>query len=117
MNFKIDENLPIEVAERLRQEGYDALSVVEQYLSGSPDSDLAYICQQEKRALITLDTDFANIRAYPPSHFFGLIVFRLHWQDKLHILKVLEELIPQLANEVLQQHLWIVEETRIRIRS
>lgn len=116
MKFKIDENLPVEVAERLRQEGYDALSVYEQYLGGSPDSDLASICQEEKRAIITLDTDFANIRTYSPKQFFGLIVLRLRRQDKFHVLKILERLIPKLASEAIEHHLWIVEETRIRIR-
>ncbi|OQX62348.1 MAG: hypothetical protein B5M51_06280 [Anaerolinea sp. 4484_236] len=116
MKFKIDENLPIEVAERLRQEGHDALTVIEQYLNGASDSDLASICQEEKRIIITLDTDFANIRIYPPSQFLGLIVLRLQWQDKFHVLKILERLIPKLDNEMLKHHLWIVEETRIRIR-
>lgn len=66
MMFKIDENLPVEAAEILRQAGYDASTVVEQRLGGKPDSDIASVCQQEGRALITLDTDFGDIRAYPP---------------------------------------------------
>jgi len=60
MKFKVDENLPIEVADSLRQAGYDAASVPEQRLEGSPDPDIAYVCQQEGRALITLDTDFIS---------------------------------------------------------
>jgi len=78
MEFKVDENLPVEVADLLRQVGYDAVTVFEQHLEGSPDSDIASICQQEGRALITLDTDFADISAYPPAQFPGLIVLRLH---------------------------------------
>jgi hypothetical protein len=30
MRFKVDDNLPIEVAEALRQEGHDAATVLEQ---------------------------------------------------------------------------------------
>jgi predicted nuclease of predicted toxin-antitoxin system len=30
MNFKVDENLPVEVAELLKQAGYDAVTVSEQ---------------------------------------------------------------------------------------
>ena len=54
MKFKIDENLSIEVAELLRQTGYDAATVLEQELSGSSDTDLASLCQEEK-------TCFCNI--------------------------------------------------------
>jgi len=116
MKFKVDENLPIEVADSLRQAGYDAASVPEQRLEGSPDPDIAYVCQQEGRALITLDTDFADIRAYPPEQFPGLIVLRLRRQDKLHVLETLGRLTPVLSSEPLEHLLWIVDETHIRIR-
>jgi len=116
MEFKVDENLPVEVADLLRQVGYDAVTVFEQHLEGSPDSDIASVCQEEGRALITLDTDFADIRAYPPAQFPGLIVLRLHRQDKPHVLKVIERLIPLLSSEPLEHLLWIVEETRLRVR-
>ena len=116
MEFKVDENLPVEVADLLRQVGYDAVTVFEQHLEGSPDSDMASVCQEEGRALITLDTDFADIRAYPPAQFPGLIVLRLHRQDKPHVLEVIGRLIPLLSSEPLEHLLWIVEETRLRIR-
>jgi predicted nuclease of predicted toxin-antitoxin system len=116
MEFKVDENLPVEVADLLRQVGYDAVTVFEQHLEGSPDSDIASVCHEEGRALITLDTDFADIRAYPPAQFPGLIVLRLHRQDKPHVLEVIGRLIPPLSSEPLEHLLWIVEETRLRIR-
>jgi len=116
MEFKVDENLPIEIADSLHQAGYDAVTVFEQHLEGSPDSDIASACQAEGRALITLDIDFADIRAYPPAQFPGLIVLRLHRQDKPHVLGVIERLIPLLSSEPLEHLLWIVEETRLRIR-
>ncbi len=34
MRFKVDENLPVEVAELLRDHQYDAMTVVEQRLAG-----------------------------------------------------------------------------------
>ena len=117
MRFKIDENLPVEVADLLRQVGYNAATVIEQDLGGSPDSDVASVCQDEGRILLTLDTDFADIRTYPPAQFPGLIVLRLHEQDKPHILDTIVRLIPLLPSEPLENLLWIVEETRLRIRS
>ena len=116
MDFKIDENLPVEIAELLQQSGHDAITVTSQQLGGKPDSSIATVCQQEHRSLITIDTDFADIRIYPPKEFPGLIVMRLKQQDKKHVVEVIQRLIPMLFNEPLNQHLWIVEENRLRIR-
>ena len=117
MDFKIDENLPIDVANLLRQAGYDAITVLEERLGGPSDLDLAAVCQAEQRTLITLDTGFADIRAYPPAQFPGLIVLRVHRQDKPYVLGVVERLVPMFSKESVEHRLWIVEETRVRIRS
>jgi predicted nuclease of predicted toxin-antitoxin system len=116
VTFKIDENLPVEVAELLQQSGHEAATVAEQHLSGGADADIAAVCQREGLALVTLDLDFADIRTYPPEQFSGLIVFRLKRQDKPHVLKVARRLVQALSNDPLQGRLWIVEEGRIRIR-
>jgi len=116
MNFKIDENLPVEAAELLRHAGHDATTVLEQGLAGSADVNLASVCQKETRALITLDVDFADIQAYPPAQFSGLIVLRLRRQDKPYVLQTLTRLIQMFSAEELERHLWIVEEEQVRVR-
>jgi predicted nuclease of predicted toxin-antitoxin system len=78
LKFKIDENLAVEVAEILADAGHDAITVPQQQLGGRPDPDIAAVCRQEDRAIVSLDLDFADIRAYPPDHYPGLIVLRLH---------------------------------------
>jgi predicted nuclease of predicted toxin-antitoxin system len=116
MRFKVDENLPIELAERLRRAEHDAATVLDQQLEGTSDSNLAHACQQEERILITLDLDFADIRAYPPQEYPGLIVLRLEQQDRLHVLQVFERLLNALEVGTAERSLWIVDEHRIRIR-
>lgn len=116
MKFKIDENLPIEVAQLLRGASHDAATVGEQHMSGRPDWSIAEVVRGEHRALITLDVDFADMRRYPPSEHHGLVVLRLARQDKPYLLDVVGRLIPFLASEVLGGRLWIVDERRIRIR-
>lgn len=115
MKFKVDENLPVEVVKLLEDNGHNAVTVLEQNLGGEPDSRIAEVCQKEKRALITLDTDFSDIRTYSPDEFYGLIVLRLKKQDKLYVLSAVSRLINILLREPLQRHLWIVEERRVRI--
>src|SRR5262245_47421523 len=116
MNFKIDENLPSELALALRAAGHEALTVVDQGLGGHPDVHVAEICKREQRALVTLDVDFANVQAFPPAEYSGLIVLRVQRQDKPHVLAVFERIMPLLATEPLVRKLWIVDEHRVRLR-
>lgn len=115
MKFKIDENLPVEVANIFTENGYDAITVFKENLAGAPDSNISIVCQREKRTLVTFDTDFANIRMYPPQDYHGLIVLRLKNQDKSNVLTIIKRLISLLTDEQLEYHLWLVDEKRIRI--
>src|SRR5713226_9437424 len=105
MRFKIDENLPVEAAELLRQEGHDAITVLGQALGGRDDADIASVCREEDRALVTLDMDFADIRTYPPAQYAGLVVLRLRQQDKPHVLEILPRAIHLLRTERLDRRL------------
>ena len=116
MRFKVDENLPIDVADLLTSAGHNALTVFDQRLVGEADNRILDICQEEERTLITLDIDFSDMRSYPPEKYFGLIVLRLHRQDKGHVLETIRRIIPLLEEEKIERHLWIVEENRIRVR-
>ncbi len=116
MRFKVDENLPQEVAELLQKEGHDAATVLQQGIGGTQDATLWAICQEEGRVLMTLDLDFADIRVYPPGESSGLIVLRMKQQDKASALAIVERLIPFLDQEPLARHLWIVDDQHIRIR-
>ena len=64
--FKIDESLHSEMAPFLRSQGHDAVTVWDEGLRGSSDTNLAKAYRAEGRTLVTLDLDFADIRAYPP---------------------------------------------------
>lgn len=61
MKFKIDENLPEELSQLLRDAGWDSATVVEQQLSGADDPRIADVCAAEQRILITFDRGFSNI--------------------------------------------------------
>ena len=116
MKVKVDENLPREVADLLREAGHDAVTVGAEGLSGRPDRTIASLVRREDRVLLTLDLDFSDIRAYPPEQYAGLVVLRLNRQDKPRVLQVIARLIPVFAVEEPKGHLWIVEEDRVRIR-
>jgi len=116
VNFKVDENLPIEIAELLIAGGHSAVTVFEQEISGYGDSKVIDICVQENRALVTLDLDFSDVRKYPPQNFPGIIVLRGPDQSKGSLIELARQIIFALLKEPLQGHLWIVEPGRVRIR-
>jgi hypothetical protein len=89
MKFKVDENLPEEVA-----------------------------CRAEGRAIITLDLGFANVVAYPPEGLPGIVVLRPARQSKPLVLELVERVVlPFLDKHTLAGRLWIAGGTRIRIHS
>ena len=76
MKIKLDENLPADLAIRLRQAGHDVVDVVEEGLGGEDDPPVLQAASHEGRILMTFDLDFADIRHYPPGSHAGIIVFR-----------------------------------------
>ena len=76
MRIKVDEDLPLAVAEVLRGRGYAATTVLEEDLRGAQDSALWAVIQREEKFLITADKGFADIRAYPPGTHAGVLLLR-----------------------------------------
>jgi predicted nuclease of predicted toxin-antitoxin system len=116
MRFKVDENLPIELADLLINLGHDARTVNDEHLQGVDDPHLLKTCDEEKRILVTLDIDFSDIRAYPPTDHEGIIVLRVGNQSKPHVLEVFGRVVPLFAQERIQGRLWVAEENIVRIR-
>lgn len=116
MKFKIDENLPVEAAEILRDAGFPADTIAEEDLSGSDDEPVAGRSRSDGRILVTLDLDFANIQAYPPGTHSGMIVLRLKRQDKATVLAYVQRLAAALPDRSPAGELWIVGGSRIRFR-
>ncbi len=116
MKFKIDENLPAEAADTLKNAGFDAHTVGDETLSGADDETVASTSRSEGRILVTLDLDFANIRAYPPGEHAGIVVLRVKHQDKSTVLAHLRRLATALAYRDPTGELWILDANRVRFR-
>jgi predicted nuclease of predicted toxin-antitoxin system len=116
MRFKVDENLPVEIADLLRSAGQLVETIEEEGLRGVDGDVLMMQLQREGRALVTLDLDFSDIRAYPPQAYHGIIILRTKRQDKATLLTLVQQFIPLLQVGPLAGNLWIVEADRVRIR-
>lgn len=73
-------------------------------------------CQSESRILISLDLDFANLRAYPPNQHSGIVVIRTRSQEKPALVSLIRRLTLALEKRTPEHELWIVEQDRIRFR-
>jgi len=76
MQIKVDEDLPRRVVALLRENGYQADTVVEQGMAGWPDAEIWRKIQAEGRFLLTADKGFADIRVYPPGTHSGVMLLR-----------------------------------------
>ena len=116
MRSKIDENLPVEAAAMLREAGWDSSTVHDEELSGAEDARISAACRTEKRALFTLDGDFADIQTYPPADYLAIVVLRPRHPNREAVLHLLGRALRVLQQEWIPHRLWIVEPNRIRVR-
>lgn len=116
MRFKIDENLPVELAARLQAAGYEVDTVLQEGLSGQSDEVLFSYCQQEQRVLLTMDRGFGDMRRYGLGRHAGIIVLRPVRQDRHAFVALLEQVLPLLKTHEVGGSIWIVEWGRVRIR-
>jgi predicted nuclease of predicted toxin-antitoxin system len=76
MKFKLDENLPQELAEDLVRLGHDADTVVSEGLVGADDTTVIRAAQASGRILMTLDKGIASLLQYPVHEHAGVVLFR-----------------------------------------
>jgi predicted nuclease of predicted toxin-antitoxin system len=116
VRIKFDENMPGRAVKMAEGRGHDVRTVVSQDLGGAEDEVIAQVVMSENRVLCTLDTDFGDIRAYPPENFEGVIVLRPKNQDAATVTDLLERALSVIEDEYVVGKLWIVEPERIRKR-
>jgi predicted nuclease of predicted toxin-antitoxin system len=116
VRFKADENLPASAVAALRAAGHDVHTVLEEALGGAPDPDVLAACRREGRALVTLDKDLTDVRAYPPAEFPGIVVLRPGSQEAPAIVALVRRVALLLDTEPLAGTLWIADARRVRIR-
>jgi len=116
MKLKLDENLGQRGRDVLSAAGHDVATVASQSLEKAEDAKLIECCRREKRALVSLDLDFANPLHFRPSDFPGIAVLRLPRKPShTHLLQLVRTLAAGLEREKLDGKLWIVEAGRIRV--
>jgi Domain of unknown function (DUF5615) len=118
MRFLIDADLPRRLAQVIARFGHHSSDVRDIGLGHAPDDQIAQYARQQRICLITGDWGFADIRAYPPKEYAGIVVIGLpEGADGAQILAIAETLLSQSSLvERLPGRLAIVERGRVRLR-
>jgi predicted nuclease of predicted toxin-antitoxin system len=116
MKFKLDEHLPAELADDLRRAGHDAVTVVDQGLSGTNDQVLMRVVQAESRVMLTMDKGIANVNAYPPGSYAGIVLFRPHQTGRGAVLQFVRQHMPAVLKLITAGALIVVSDRGIRVR-
>lgn len=69
--------MPRLLAERLGQQGHEALRVSDAGLAGADDRDILDFARSRKAILISADLDFANTLSFPLGSHSGIVVLRI----------------------------------------
>ena len=76
MKIKLDQNFSQYLREALTELKHDVDTVYHEGLSGADDATVVKVAFSQNRILFTLDTDFLNLKTYPPGSHSGIVVFR-----------------------------------------
>jgi len=112
MRFLIDENVRLEIAEFLRNEGHDIKTIP----SGIENSEVIRLAQKEQRILLTHDIHFSNILLYPPKQYSGIIRIKIHPPLVDKIVSALKYLLSKTSPEEFDKKLFVLEKDNFRIR-
>lgn len=93
LKIAVDEDLPRQAVQVLRERGYDAVSIIQLGLGGWKDAQLWIAIQKDERFLVTADKGFGDIRTYPPGKHFGILLLRPDEDGIRPLLELLEQVL------------------------
>lgn len=115
MNLLANENIPFLTIKKLREHGYDVLSIGEN-MSGITDNEVLSLAKQQHRIIITFDRDYGELiflkkLPCPPA------VIYLHFipQNPVEAFEVIDEVLKNPDSDVLN-HFVTVNRQYIRRR-
>jgi predicted nuclease of predicted toxin-antitoxin system len=116
MKIKLDENIPVQLADILATLGHQTDTVADEKLIGQPDPTIWLAAQDSERFLITQDLDFSDIRAFVPGSHHGVLLVRLGHPSRRGLLKRLKNLFEAEDVESWARCFVVVTDHKLRLR-
>ncbi|MCL1493212.1 MAG: DUF5615 family PIN-like protein [Pseudanabaena sp. Salubria-1] len=116
MKFLGDMGISPRTIALLREQGYDAIHLIEEKLEKMTDPNILEKARQEERILLTVDLDFAQLLAISGESIPSVILFRLGNVSRevvnRHLLAIINDYATELTNGVIIS----VSDVSIRLR-
>jgi predicted nuclease of predicted toxin-antitoxin system len=107
------------IMQTLRETGHEVVRLREQLPIESPDAVVIAKAQQLDAILLSLNGDFADIVAYPPADYQGIIALQVRNHPEIipQLMQRLQDYLSSHANRAYYRgKLLVVEVHRIRVR-
>jgi len=116
MRFLADMGVARDVVRWLREQGHDAVHLLDLGLERLPDREIFAKAAAERRILLTFDLDFGEIAAMTRDGQAIVLLFRLSSARYEHVRARLARCLAQIESRLAPGIVVIVEETRFRVR-
>jgi predicted nuclease of predicted toxin-antitoxin system len=115
LKFKLDENLPATLVDRLTAAGHDVDTVPAEQIAGKDDATVWDAAQKADRFLLTKDLDFSDIRCFAPGTHRGLMLIRLHTPSRRRLIDRIDEVFRTEAVDTWTGCFVVVTERKVRV--
>jgi len=112
----LDQNIRIEVADALREDGYQVIHASEANLARRDDEEIFRYASARKLTIVTFDVDFAELAYWVRRPHHGVIRLKIEPQIPSRILPILRRFLTTHSQGDLENALVILAENKVRIR-
>lgn len=117
MRFLLDENQSPVIANMLADAGHDAVHVRDIGLSGASDAEVMQRAEQERRVVLSGDTDFGELLARTNASSPSILLLRRQRQRRAaEIAQLILANLDGLHDDLDAGAIAVLEEQRVRIR-
>lgn len=117
MRLLLDNNLSSHLLPLLEDAGHDVAHVRELNLAAAPDSEVLQLAQDERRVLISADTDFGTLLARTGSTEPSVVLLRrAQGRRSAQIAGLLIANLPQLEEDLAAGAVVVIRDDSVRVR-
>lgn len=114
LKFVADENIPLQVVYKLREESFEVISITESF-SGSTDLEVIEISKKEKAFVLTFDKDFGELIIRLKMQISGIVILRFQPYSVDYIFNRIVQVI-NFLNSHPGDNFVVVDEKKLRIK-
>ena len=116
MKFLGDIPISRRTLQHLQNRGHDVVAAAERLPPTASDAEIVRLAAAEGRVILCFDLGFAELVALSGEKLPSLITFRTTRQQPDFINKRLDEVLPEIMEELERGALATVEDNRVRVR-